>query len=176
MADFDPVSYMMGQKAATGGGSSTLSGLTDVDISNPTDGQMLVYNASSGKWENGAGGGGVRVLSVNSVTQYSPETTDDPEMWEGTLDITTGELEAAFNSNAGTPVFVHIPEFGHGTMFTYVTPDNYCPMLLLTSPIIELSDRAMEAMMPSLASFEVSVSTEDPNAPVGFYAVAASIH
>ena len=39
-------------------GSSTLSGLTDVDISNPTDGQTLVYNATSGKWENGAGGGG----------------------------------------------------------------------------------------------------------------------
>lgn len=58
MADFDPVSYMMGQKAAGGGGgSSTLSGLTDVDISNPTDGQTLVYNSTSGKWENGAGGG-----------------------------------------------------------------------------------------------------------------------
>lgn len=41
-----------------GGGSSTLAGLTDVDISNPTDGQVLVYNAESGKWENGAGGGG----------------------------------------------------------------------------------------------------------------------
>lgn len=57
MADFDPVSYMMGQKAAGGGGggggSSTLAGLTDVDISNPTDGQTLVYNQSAGKWENG---------------------------------------------------------------------------------------------------------------------------
>lgn len=41
-----------------GGGSSTLSGLTDVDISNPTNGQTLVYNATSGKWENGASGGG----------------------------------------------------------------------------------------------------------------------
>ena len=40
------------------GDSSTLSGLTDVDITNPTDGQTLVYNATSGKWENGAGGGG----------------------------------------------------------------------------------------------------------------------
>lgn len=37
-----------------GGGSSTLSGLTDVDISNPTDGQVLVYNATAQKWENGA--------------------------------------------------------------------------------------------------------------------------
>lgn len=36
-----------------GGGSSTLSGLTDVDISNPTDGQTLIYNTTSGKWENG---------------------------------------------------------------------------------------------------------------------------
>lgn len=42
-------------------GSSTLSGLTDVDISNPTNGQTLVYNATSGKWENGAGGGGLIV-------------------------------------------------------------------------------------------------------------------
>ena len=58
MADFDPVSYMMGQKSAGGpGGASTLSGLTDVDITNPTDGQVLVYNAESGKWENGTGGG-----------------------------------------------------------------------------------------------------------------------
>jgi len=40
-----------------GGGSTTLAGLTDVDISNPSDGQTLVYNATSGKWENGAGGG-----------------------------------------------------------------------------------------------------------------------
>ena len=41
-----------------GGGSSTLAGLTDVDISSPTNGQTLIYNATSGKWENGAGGGG----------------------------------------------------------------------------------------------------------------------
>lgn len=70
MADFDPVSYMMGQKAAGGGGgggSSTLSGLTDVDISNPTDGQTLVYDAESQKWENGnptAGGGFVLLDGV----------------------------------------------------------------------------------------------------------------
>lgn len=76
MADFDPVSYMMGQKAGPGGGggSSTLSGLTDVDISNPTDGQVLVYNAETGKWENGAASGGVDVFWVafkSSVNSYS---------------------------------------------------------------------------------------------------------
>lgn len=63
-----------------GGGSSTLSGLTDVDISNPTDGQTLVYNGASGKWENGAGGG-VLVVGVNDQTM--------------TLDKTWSELSAA---------------------------------------------------------------------------------
>lgn len=33
-----------------------------MDVSNPSNGQTLVYNATSGKWENGAGGGGVRVI------------------------------------------------------------------------------------------------------------------
>ena len=55
-----------------GGGSSTLSGLTDVDISNPTNGQTLVYNAETGKWENGAGGGGgANVIPVFTLTRTS---------------------------------------------------------------------------------------------------------
>ena len=41
-----------------GGGSSTLSGLTDVNLTSPTNGQSLVYNASSGKWVNATGGSG----------------------------------------------------------------------------------------------------------------------
>lgn len=36
-----------------GGGSTTLAGLTDVDISNPTNGQVLIYNSNLGKWVNG---------------------------------------------------------------------------------------------------------------------------
>jgi hypothetical protein len=67
------------QYGGGGGGSSTLSGLTDVDISNPTDGQTLVYNATSGKWENGAGGG----MPVIDGTQLEEEIT---------LDITAGNL------------------------------------------------------------------------------------
>lgn len=35
-----------------GGGSSTLVGLTDVDISSPTNGQVLKYNSVTQKWEN----------------------------------------------------------------------------------------------------------------------------
>lgn len=71
-----------------GGGSSTLSGLTDVDISNPSDGQTLVYNATSGKWENGAGGGG-GVLVVNITGTF------DPGLVSGTMDKTFAEIAAS---------------------------------------------------------------------------------
>ena len=70
-----------------GGGSSTLAGLTDVDISNPTDGQTLVYNATSEKWENGAGGG---VLVVHATWGDTPETENIC-----TLDKTWNEITAA---------------------------------------------------------------------------------
>lgn len=67
-----------------GGGSSTLSGLTDVDISNPSDGQTLVYNATSGKWENGAGGGG------GTLVVHETEVDED-----FVLDHTYAEIAAA---------------------------------------------------------------------------------
>lgn len=67
--------WNQGSGGGGGGGSSTLSGLTDVDISNPTDGQTLVYNAASGKWENGAGGGG-GALVVRGVAVGEDVTLD----------------------------------------------------------------------------------------------------
>ena len=41
-----------------GGGSSTLSGLTDVSVSSPTNGQVLKYNSTTLKWENADESGG----------------------------------------------------------------------------------------------------------------------
>lgn len=46
-----------------GGGSTTLAGLLDVAISNPQNGDALIYNATSGKWENQAIGGSTGTLS-----------------------------------------------------------------------------------------------------------------
>lgn len=83
-----------------GGGSSTLSGLTDVDISNPANGQTLVYNAESGKWENGAGGG-VGFTVVNGT--IDPDTDDYiiPNMTIGDfLELTQ-------------PVLVHVSDVGY---------------------------------------------------------------
>lgn len=99
MADFDPVSYIMGAKAGSGGGggggSSTLSGLTDVDISNPTDGQTLVYNATTEKWENGAGGG-ASAYFVDCVYNEDSQTQDATI----TSSKTAAEIQAAVESGA----------------------------------------------------------------------------
>ena len=48
----------LGANAGGTGGASALSELTDVDLNNPVNGQALVYNATSGKWENQTIGGG----------------------------------------------------------------------------------------------------------------------
>ena len=45
-------------------GASSLQGLSDVNISSPTNGQALVYDSTSSKWVNGAGGGGSSASGV----------------------------------------------------------------------------------------------------------------
>lgn len=83
-----------------GGDSSTLSGLTDVDISNPTDGQTLTYNATSGKWENGgSSGGGVLIAHLDEQT--------------GALDKTYHELLAALDGDE----IVKLSTEGYGELF-----------------------------------------------------------
>jgi len=57
-----------------GGGSSTLSGLTDTSISGKADGQVLTYDGTSNKWVNRAPSGGstVTVDSALSATSTNP--------------------------------------------------------------------------------------------------------
>lgn len=56
--------------AQGGGGSSTLDGLTDVEIDDTTlaDGQALVYDGTEEKWVNGQSGGGTTVVANPSGT------------------------------------------------------------------------------------------------------------
>lgn len=82
-----------------GGGSSTLAGLNDVNISTPTDGQALVYDDTTHKWVNGAGGGGsstfaglndVSVAGVanKDIARYNSST----QKWEKSSALTDLEL------------------------------------------------------------------------------------
>lgn len=51
----------------TSSGVPAIADLTDVDITSPTDGQLLRYNGTSGKWEN---------VGVDSLGSTSLDTTD----------------------------------------------------------------------------------------------------
>lgn len=55
------------------GGSSTLAGLSDVDITSPADGQLLRYNGTSGKWENA---GIINDTTASASSVYSSSKTD----------------------------------------------------------------------------------------------------
>lgn len=74
---------------ATTGAYSDLSGtptipddlndLTDVTVSNPSNGQVLKYNSTSQKWENGTGGGGGGNVVELTQQQYDALVTPDPD-------------------------------------------------------------------------------------------------
>ena len=61
-----------------------LNDINDVDITSAADGQTLVYDATSGKWVNGSGGGGTSNYSqltnkpsINGVTLVGNKTSAD---------------------------------------------------------------------------------------------------
>lgn len=56
---------------AGGGGSGTLAGLTDTDITTPTNGQVLAYDSTESKWVNASGGAGATTLDGLTDTDIS---------------------------------------------------------------------------------------------------------
>jgi hypothetical protein len=58
------------KQGGSGTGSTTLADLTDVDITSPSGGQILTYNAISAKWVNSASAGSLSALS--DVSMSSP--------------------------------------------------------------------------------------------------------
>lgn len=56
------------------GGGGTLASLSDVTVSSPTNGQALLYNSTSGKWQNTtlSGGGGGTLAALTDVSLTSP--------------------------------------------------------------------------------------------------------
>ena len=64
----------------------TLAGLSDTTISSPADGQILKYDADSGKWINSNGGGGgagalsdLSDVDIDSMTDGEPLTYDSSD-------------------------------------------------------------------------------------------------
>lgn len=68
-----------------GGGARLLSSLFDVAISSPSNGQVLKFNSTTGRWENGAASGSGTVTSVATGTGL----TGGPITTTGTISLET---------------------------------------------------------------------------------------
>lgn len=64
-----------------GGGSSTLVDLTDVNIDNPTNGQVLKWDATNEKWVNDDESGGSANTEEMTVAEYEQITPEQDEVY-----------------------------------------------------------------------------------------------
>ena len=87
------------KKAGGGGGSSTLAGLTDTDITTPSNGQVLTYDGTAAKWVNASAGGGggsgiaiaeteTKIGTFGGADFYAISTPITSIANTGTLDLT----------------------------------------------------------------------------------------
>jgi hypothetical protein len=74
---------LLGSQAIPSGGT-TLSGLTDVVLTSPQNGDVLKYNSATSKWVNGTGGGGGSVTSVAALTLGTTGTDLNSTVANGT--------------------------------------------------------------------------------------------
>ena len=74
MADWKNVQYKDGKLRSNNGGASALSDLTDVDLTNIADGQILKWDATNSKWVNANESGGGSLGHTYSTTE---QKTDD---------------------------------------------------------------------------------------------------
>lgn len=99
--------------AGGGSGSSTLAELTDVDLDNLSDGQILKWNATTEKWENAdeSGGGG-------STVTITPTLSTGTKIADFEIDGTQGELYAPQGGGGGGSGYSETTLFT-GTYQTY---------------------------------------------------------
>ena len=115
--------YQNGKMRTTSdsGGSSTLSGLTDTNISNPSNNQILTYNSSSSKWVNAT----APATGVTDV-EYDEESVVDAN---GVAHLYSPYLEDIADVNAESP--------SDGDVLTYDSDSNEWMSKAPTSGSIE---------------------------------------
>lgn len=96
-----------------GGGSSTLAGLSDVNLQTPTDGQVLTYDNASQKWINANASGGESV--VYSLTErVIGKWVDNKPLYSRTLYLSNITVPA--NGNVDITLADYVPDIK-------ITPD-----------------------------------------------------
>lgn len=105
----DEVIKKIKETKVVSGGARLLAGLFDVNIQGATNGQALVYNSTTQKWENGTAGGGagsgtvtnVSVTANNGITQSVSNPTTTPNITLGLNNITPTSVAVQGTAGAG---------------------------------------------------------------------------
>lgn len=66
-----------GQAVPINGSANNLSGLSDTNINNPQNEQILKYDSTTHKWVNGTGGGG----GESGLIPVDPVDTSNINIW-----------------------------------------------------------------------------------------------
>lgn len=108
--------------------AAALSDLTDTAISSPTNGQTLVYDDTTNKWKNGAGGGGgsstlagLTDVTITSATDAQPLTYDDANSkW-----VNGGVIPTANGGTGNADGYIRTGKAGGSTPGAYSTIEGY---------------------------------------------------
>lgn len=92
-------------------GGADLNDLSDIDISSPTDGQSLIYNGNSQKWENTFGGGETPLIVTVTTDDYLPI---DNSLITGEADKTYSEIKEAIASGRIVYCSLYCTKFAEG--------------------------------------------------------------
>lgn len=106
----------------------TLTGLTDTNISTPTDGQVLKYDDATGKWVNGNGGGGgsstlagLSDVNLSTPTDQQPLTYDNGSgKW-----VNGGIIPTANGGTGNADGYIRTGKAGGSTPGAYSTIEGY---------------------------------------------------
>ena len=121
--------------------NSSLVGLSDVDISNPTDGQLLVYDSTTQKWKNASGGssgGGTLTQLCYSANGYGAGV--NIQLSDDITNYDLLQFNTIYTSTEGMPgVIVPVDVFKTYTTRYYIgyVPSMYADVVYINDTTIQ---------------------------------------
>lgn len=103
-----------------GGGPNSLKHLEDVTLSNPSNNQVLKYNSTTSKWENGTGGGSGAVATIVAGNNIDVDATDPANPIVSVETLTLADVSDVTASTAEVNVLDGIPATLTATELGYV--------------------------------------------------------
>jgi hypothetical protein len=184
--DYDEVARLAREPRRSGMvGKGLLSQMNDVNIQSPTNGQGLVYNSTTGLWENGAGGGGT-TPNLQQVTDLGSTTTNTIELPAiqaltsagGTIKSHSGANVAEFGAGGGQNwTFEDGVKLNGGTASRVLLTDanKNIAYSTLTSDELEESILSFENYSKNLKSYPYTITETSPTITTIAYTTPSGI-